>query len=282
MGPNGGANHGSDSVCTHQSRVLWLLSGPSSGSQIHDASHAIPCYRKKGTYLCTTRALVFEGSILVYNPTLNEAEWVPMRGLANDLSWTKERSVVALANYVPEEAESIARLGAGRVMSCPGDDSSMTSMEGEESWFSDAPSRGPHTDMHREAGEESKEPVGSEEGANRQMSPGEGAEANPHTDQCQHSQNWESIMEELEGLTYDDPCSSSDATVMGKDSPSVPPLSSRDESGNFPPTTLRGPAPRSPGSPMEEMPPLVPPVTMPASGADTVEVHIPQSELDNL
>ena len=27
-----------------------------------------------GAYLCTTRALVFEGSILAYNPTLNEAE----------------------------------------------------------------------------------------------------------------------------------------------------------------------------------------------------------------
>ena len=35
-------------------------------------------------YLCTARALVFEGSILKYNPTLNEAEWVPACGLAND------------------------------------------------------------------------------------------------------------------------------------------------------------------------------------------------------
>ena len=36
-------------------------------------------------YLCTARALVFEGSILAYNPTLNEAEWVPVCDLANDL-----------------------------------------------------------------------------------------------------------------------------------------------------------------------------------------------------
>ena len=43
---------------------------------------------------------MFEGSILAYNPTLNEAEWVPARGLADDLSWAKERSAVALANYV--------------------------------------------------------------------------------------------------------------------------------------------------------------------------------------
>ena len=56
---------------------------------------------EEGTYLCVVRALVFEGSILVYNPTRDEAEWVPTRGVANDLSWVEERSAVALANYVP-------------------------------------------------------------------------------------------------------------------------------------------------------------------------------------
>ena len=55
---------------------------------------------ERGTYLCTMRALVFEGSILTYNPALNEAKWVPACGLANDLSWAKERSAVALAKYV--------------------------------------------------------------------------------------------------------------------------------------------------------------------------------------
>ena len=236
---------------------------------------------ERGTYLCTARALVFKGSILAYNSTLNEAEWVPMCGLANDLSWAEERSAVALANYVPhtpEEAERIARLRVGRVVSCPGDDSSTTSMEGEESRFSDAPSTGPHTDMDREAGKESKEPIGSEEEVNRWMSPGEGAQASPRTDQCQRSQNWESIMEESEGLPYNNPRS----TIMGVDSPSVPPLSSCDESGNSPPTTSRGSVPCSPGSPMEEMPLLVPAVTTPASGVDTIEVHVLQSELDNL
>ena len=47
-----------------------------------------------GTYLCTARALVFKGSILMYNPTLNEAEWVPAHGLANNLSWAEERSAM--------------------------------------------------------------------------------------------------------------------------------------------------------------------------------------------
>ena len=67
-----------------------------------------------GTYLCIARALVFEGSILAYNPAKNEAEWVRVHGLANDLTWAEERSVVALANYVqhiPNEAARIARLG---------------------------------------------------------------------------------------------------------------------------------------------------------------------------
>ena len=66
-----------------------------------------------GVYLCTTRALVFEGSILAYNPTLNEAEWVPVRSLVNDLSWAEDRLAVALANYVlctPVEVARIARL----------------------------------------------------------------------------------------------------------------------------------------------------------------------------
>ena len=39
-----------------------------------------------GIYLCAAQALVFEGSVLAYNSTRDEAEWVPMRGLANDLT----------------------------------------------------------------------------------------------------------------------------------------------------------------------------------------------------
>ena len=54
-----------------------------------------------GTYLCVVWALVFEGSVLAYNPTRDEAEWVPMRGLTNNLSWVEEKSTMALANYVP-------------------------------------------------------------------------------------------------------------------------------------------------------------------------------------
>ena len=202
---------------------------------------------ERGTYLRTVRALVFKGSILSYNPALNEAEWMPVRGLANDLSWGEERSVVALANYVPctpKEGKRIARLRAGRMVSCPGDYSSTTSMEGgEESWFSDTPNTGLHMDMDHEAGEESEEPIGSEGEVSGWTGPGEGAEASPHIDRCQHSWNWESIMEKSAGLTFNNPCSGSDTTIMGVDSPSEPPFPPCDESGDSPPTRSRGSAP---------------------------------------
>ena len=93
--------------------------------------------------------------------------------LANDLSWAEEKSAMALANYVlcaSAEAAWIARLGTGRVVSCPGNDSS-TSVEREELQHSDAPSM----DIDHEAGNE------SEGGVDGQMSPGDEAETNTHT-----------------------------------------------------------------------------------------------------
>ena len=89
-------------------------------------------------------------------------------------------------------------------------------------------------------------------------------------------------MEELEGLAYNDPHSISDATVMRAGSLPGTPLSSHDDSAKSLSNTSEGLAPHSPGSPMEQMPLLVPAVATPVSGADTVEVHIPQAELDGL
>ena len=74
---------------------------------------------EEGTYLCTVHSLVFEGSVLAYNPTRDEAEWVPTHGVANDLSWVEERMVVALANFVPrthQEADHIAELGTHHLL----------------------------------------------------------------------------------------------------------------------------------------------------------------------
>ena len=122
-GMNGVANHSGDSPTTHRSRVLRLLSG-----LVVDLSPMMPAMQfhvtnERGLYLCTARALVFEGSILAYNPTLNEAKWIPLRGLAKDLSWPEERSVVALANYVLhtlKEAEKYSKAQSGRSGDLPG------------------------------------------------------------------------------------------------------------------------------------------------------------------
>ena len=67
-----------------------------------------------GTYLCAARALVFEGSVLAYNPARDEAEWVPTHGVANDLSWAEEKSAMALANYVPHISQEVARIAGLR------------------------------------------------------------------------------------------------------------------------------------------------------------------------
>ena len=67
-----------------------------------------------GAYLCIARVLVFKESVLAYNPTMNEAEWVSVHGLANDLTWAEERSAAALVNYVlhiPAEAARSQGLG---------------------------------------------------------------------------------------------------------------------------------------------------------------------------
>ena len=79
-----------------------------------------------GTYLCVAQALAFEGSILAYNPARDEAEWVPVHDLANNLTWLEEKSTMVLANYVPhisQEAAHIARLGAHWLISWPDDSS---------------------------------------------------------------------------------------------------------------------------------------------------------------
>ena len=69
---------------------------------------------EEGAYLCAAHGLIFKGSVLAYDPTREEVEWVPTRGVANNLSWVEERMAVALANFVPrasQEADHIAELG---------------------------------------------------------------------------------------------------------------------------------------------------------------------------
>ena len=41
---------------------------------------------EEGAYLCAAWGLIFEGSVLAYNATRDEAEWVPTQGVTNHLS----------------------------------------------------------------------------------------------------------------------------------------------------------------------------------------------------
>ena len=88
---------------------------------------------EEGTYLCVVRALIFEGSILAYDPTRDEAEWVPAHGVTNNLSWAEERMVVVLVNFVPhapQEADCITELRTHCLLAWT--DESSSEEEGEQ------------------------------------------------------------------------------------------------------------------------------------------------------
>ena len=89
---------------------------------------------EEGMYLCAAQALIFEGSVLVYNPTRDEAEWVPSRGITNDLSWVEERSTMALVNFVPRAPHKVAHiagLGTQCLVSWLNDSSSEEESDGD-------------------------------------------------------------------------------------------------------------------------------------------------------
>ena len=112
--------------------------------------------KKEGAYLCAAWGLIFKGSILAYNPARDEAEWVPAHGVTNDLSWAKERMVVALANFVPrvpQEVDRIAELGA-RCLLGWADDSPSEEEDNEQTQEEDDE---PEGDEHKEAEEQGEE-----------------------------------------------------------------------------------------------------------------------------
>ena len=94
---------------------------------------------------------------------------------------------------------------------------------------SDTQSTNPPMDTDPEPGDE------SEDGAGGQTDSEDAAEEN----RWWHPWNWEAIMEEAEGLAYDDLWSDSDAMVMGVDGSQGPALSLHDEAANSPPHTPR-------------------------------------------
>ena len=160
---------------------------------------------EEGTYLCVVQGLIFEESVLVYNPARDEAEWVPTCGVANDLSWVKERTVVVLANFVPcilQEADHITELGACCFLGLA-DDSPSEEEDDEQMQEEDDE---PEGDEREEAEEwEEKDPTNMEEQGKM------GLEADPQ----RQSQEWGSIMDDEQPLAFDDLWSDSDATIGG-------------------------------------------------------------------
>ena len=237
--------------------------------QVVDLSPMIPVTQywvteEGGAYLCVARGLVFKGSVLAYNPTINEVEWIPVCGLTNDLTWAKERSAVALVNYVPcapAEVAQIAKLGARQIVSC------LNSSSSEED---EVPHPEPQTTDTELKQKESEDGAGHTD-----------PEEEVEPDRRQHTWDWEAIIEGSEGLAYDDPrLDSMDfmATVMGADNSWGPALSLHDEAINYPPHTPRSVTLHMLGSPMDQMLPLEVAVT----GRDAVEVHMDKDELKNL
>ena len=160
-----------------------------------------------GTYLCVAWALVFKGSILAYNPTRDEVEWVPVRGLTNNLTWAEERSAMVLANYVPcisQDAAQIARLGAHQLMSWP-TDSSMSEEEDEE-----------QEEEGQEEGEEQEEvdpePLITDAEPEQSEEDQEGKQELSRW----HLRDWEMVMGEEEQLTFDDLQLDSDTMADGR------------------------------------------------------------------
>ena len=162
---------------------------------------------KEGAYLCAAQALIFEGSILAYNPARDEVEWVPACGVTNNLSWAKERSAVALANFVPripQEVDRIMELRGRRLLGWS-NNSSSEEEDDEQMQEEDGELEGdePEGDEHEEAegwGEADPESPSSsvvlEQGKTE-------LEVKPQG--RQRSWEWGSIMDNGEPLTFDNP-----------------------------------------------------------------------------
>ena len=128
---------------------------------------------EQGAYLCVAWGLIFVGSILAYNPTRDEEEWVPTHRVTNNLSSAEERTAVALANFVPcvpQEADCIAELGACHLLGWAKDSPS----EEEDDEQTQEEDDEPEGDEHEEAeGWEEEDPTDLEEQGEM------GLEANP-------------------------------------------------------------------------------------------------------
>ena len=163
---------------------------------------------EEGTYLCMAHGLIFEGSILVYDPARDEEEWVPTHGVANNLSWAKERMAVTLVNFVPhapQEADRIAELGTCRILA----------------WTNNSSSEGEGKQTQEDGDEPEEDECEEVEGwgeSNPEVPPGDEmhgwGEAETEMEPQRQSWEWASIMDDKQPLAFDDPQSDSDRSTL--------------------------------------------------------------------
>ena len=58
-------------------------------------------------FICMAWGVLFEGSVLAYDPTTNGAEWIPVQGSASNLSPVEEASTQELSNIVPHDPSKV-------------------------------------------------------------------------------------------------------------------------------------------------------------------------------
>ena len=74
----------------------------------------------KGEYPYSGRALIFEGSMLVYDPQRDIAQWVPVRGMSATLTMPELRAANDLNNMVPLPLSvlPVAKLPSTEIVKC--------------------------------------------------------------------------------------------------------------------------------------------------------------------
>ena len=126
-----------------------------------------------GDFVCMVRGLLFEGNVLAYDRISNEAEWVPVQGMAEDLSQAEEASTRELSTMVPlystKEAQRLDQLGEQR------------SESGGESDAKKCPTEAPCEEGMEQGYEGGPDEEGSDSIPNDSCSPASGQGSTYHT-----------------------------------------------------------------------------------------------------
>ena len=82
-----------EALCYHPGKMLDV--------RAHMPGFRLMLQDDKGQYPHSGRALIFEESMLVYDPQQDIAQWVPIRGTSTTLTMTELRAANDLNNMVP-------------------------------------------------------------------------------------------------------------------------------------------------------------------------------------